>query len=118
MLDSFVTRSAPDKEAALRHLNQTSRQAAARRNSVSRAGREDARRFIGERPRTFAEISQMLTQLMPDQDVGAMRYAVRTHLPLVQVPVSSGWSYSNKPNSPWLNRGSASQFRRITTFVA
>ena len=58
---------------------------------------EAARGFIGEEPRTFAEISQMLTELMPDQDVGAMRYAVRTHLPLVQVPVSSRWSYSNKP---------------------
>lgn len=56
-----------------------------------------ARDFIGEQPRTFAEISDMLTRLWPDVDVGAMRYSVRTHLPLVQVPIASGWSYSNKP---------------------
>src|SRR5215510_1857406 len=37
-----------------------------------------ARKFIGEKPRTFAEISDMLTELMPDHDVGAMRYSVRT----------------------------------------
>ena len=56
-----------------------------------------ARKFIGEKPRTFAEISDMLTKLMPDHDVGAMRYSVRTHIPLVQVPTDTGWSYSNKP---------------------
>jgi hypothetical protein len=56
-----------------------------------------ARRFISEKPRTFAEISDMVTQLMPGQDVGAMRYTVRTHLSLVQVPIAGGWSYSNKP---------------------
>jgi DNA glycosylase AlkZ-like/zinc-ribbon domain len=56
-----------------------------------------ARKFIGEKPRTFAEISDMLTELMPDHDVGAMRYSVRTHIPLVQVPINTGWSYSNKP---------------------
>ncbi len=67
-----------------------------------------ARRYIGEQPRTFAEISDMVTKLMPDHDVGAMRYAVRTHLPLVQVPITSGWSYSNKPEftlaESWIGR--------------
>lgn len=58
---------------------------------------QSARKFIGEKPRTFAEISDMLTQMMPDTDVGAMRYSVRTHIPLVQVPIATGWSYSNKP---------------------
>ncbi len=56
-----------------------------------------ARKFIGEKPRTFAEISEMVSELMPDQDVGALRYTVRTHLPLVQVPIAGGWSYSSKP---------------------
>ncbi len=56
-----------------------------------------ARRYISEKPRTFAEISDMVTKLMPGYDVGAMRYTVRTHLSLVQVPVTGGWSYSNKP---------------------
>jgi hypothetical protein len=67
-----------------------------------------ARKFIGEKPRTFAEISDMLTELMPDHDVGAMRYSVRTHIPLVQVPINTGWSYSNKPEftlaESWIGR--------------
>ncbi|HEU0186218.1 MAG TPA: winged helix DNA-binding domain-containing protein [Blastocatellia bacterium] len=65
-------------------------------------------KFIGAKPRTFAEISAMLTELMPDHDVGAMRYSVRTHIPLVQVPINTGWSYSNKPEftlaEPWIGR--------------
>jgi hypothetical protein len=56
-----------------------------------------AREFLTKEPRTFAEISTMLTELHPDQDVGAMRYTVRTHLPMVQVPISTGWSYPSTP---------------------
>jgi hypothetical protein len=67
-----------------------------------------ARRYIEEKPRTFSEISDMVTKLMPGQDVGAMRYTVRTHLPLVQVPITGGWSYSNKPEftlaESWIGR--------------
>lgn len=67
-----------------------------------------ARKFIGEKPRTFAEISDLLTKLMPDYDVGAMRYSVRTHIPLAQVPITTGWSYSNKPEftlaEPWIGQ--------------
>lgn len=67
-----------------------------------------ARKFIGEKPRTFAEISDMVTELMPDRDVGAMRYSVRTHIPLAQVPITTGWSYSNKPEftlaESWIGR--------------
>jgi Winged helix DNA-binding domain len=69
---------------------------------------EAARRFIGEKPRTFAEISDMATRLMPGQDVGAMRYTVRTQIPLIQVPITGGWSYSNRPEfilaESWLGR--------------
>lgn len=56
-----------------------------------------ARKFISEKPRTFAEISEWLAELMPGEDVGALRYTIRTHLPMVQVPVSGGWSYPGKP---------------------
>ncbi len=67
-----------------------------------------ARDYIAEKPRTFAQLSDWLTELMPDQDVGAMRYMVRTHLPMVQVPVNSGWSYPAKPEftlaETWLNQ--------------
>ncbi|MEK7832824.1 MAG: winged helix DNA-binding domain-containing protein [Acidobacteriota bacterium] len=67
-----------------------------------------ARKFIAEKPRTFAGISDWLAGLMPDQDVGALRYTVRTHLPMVQVPVSGGWSYPGKPEftlaESWIGR--------------
>jgi Winged helix DNA-binding domain len=67
-----------------------------------------ARRFIGEKPRTFAEISDMVSELMPGQDVGALRYTVRTNIPLVQVPITGGWSYSNRPEftlaESWIGR--------------
>lgn len=56
-----------------------------------------ARKYLQEKPRTFAEISAMLTELIPDQEIGPMRYTVRTHIPLVQVPSDTRWSYSNKP---------------------
>jgi hypothetical protein len=56
-----------------------------------------AEKFIAEQPRTFAEISAMLSELMPEGDVGAMRYAVRMRLPMVQVPITSGWSYPGNP---------------------
>jgi len=67
-----------------------------------------ARAFLTEKPRTFAEISAMLTALQPDADLGAMRYGVRTHLPLIQVPIAGGWSYPGNPQfalaETWLGR--------------
>lgn len=76
---------------------------------------EAAREYIGEKPRTFAEISEMVSILMPDQDVGALRYAIRMHLPLVQVPVTGGWSYSNQPEftlaDSWIGRSISSEDR-------
>jgi hypothetical protein len=67
-----------------------------------------ARRYLREKPRTFAEITEMVAKLMPDHDVGAMRYAVRTRVPLVQVPITGGWSYSNRPEftlaESWIGR--------------
>lgn len=67
-----------------------------------------ARQYITGEPRTFAEISSMLAELKPDVDVGSMRYSVRTHLPMVQVPVSGGWSYPGNPRftlaESWLGR--------------
>jgi hypothetical protein len=58
---------------------------------------KEARAFIGEAPRSFAEISAMLEALLPDVDVGSMRYTVRTHVPMVQVPTSSAWCYPGNP---------------------
>ena len=69
---------------------------------------EIARDFIGEQPRSFAEITDLFAARFPDADVGAMRYGVRTNLPLVQVPVTAGWSYPGNPKfalaDAWLGR--------------
>ena len=68
----------------------------------------EARRFIGETPRSFAELSAFLVELQPAADVAAMRFAVRMHLPMVQVPIADGWSYPGNPKftlaEPWLGR--------------
>jgi hypothetical protein len=57
---------------------------------------EAGRRFFAE-PHTYAELSAMLSDLHPDVDVGSMRYTVRTHVPLVQVPTDTRWSYPGQP---------------------
>ena len=56
-----------------------------------------ARNYLTESPRTFAEISAYFSDLYPDIDVGSMRYTIRTHLPLVQVPTDTVWSYPGTP---------------------
>jgi hypothetical protein len=67
-----------------------------------------AREFIAEKPRSFSEISKMLEALEPDVDIGSMRYTVRTKIPLVQVPVKTGWSYPGNPTftlaETWLDK--------------
>ena len=56
-----------------------------------------AREFLRAAPRSFAEITTLLTGLEPGGDPGAMRYAVRTHLPMVQVPTRTEWSFPGNP---------------------
>jgi hypothetical protein len=56
-----------------------------------------AREFLHAAPRSFAEITTLLTRLEPGGDAGAMRYAVRTHLPMVQVPNDTRWSFPGNP---------------------
>lgn len=58
---------------------------------------EKASHFIAERPRTFAEITAWAAESFSDQHVGAIRYAIRTHVPLVQVPAPGGSTYPAKP---------------------
>jgi winged helix DNA-binding protein len=66
------------------------------------------RRFFGDEPHTYAELSAMLSDLHPDVDIGSMRYTVRTHVPLVQVPTDTRWSYPGQPRftlaEDWLGR--------------
>ncbi|MDQ1300702.1 MAG: hypothetical protein QG637_622 [Chloroflexota bacterium] len=67
-----------------------------------------AREYIAEQPRTFEEISAMLAERLPDHDIGALRYTVRTHLPLTQTPTDARWSYPGNPHfalaEAWLGR--------------
>jgi DNA glycosylase AlkZ-like len=59
-----------------------------------------ARSYFEEGPRTFAELRPWLSEIEPDRDPSALAYAVRTHLPLVQVP-SSGSSWGYPGNAPF-----------------
>ena len=52
-----------------------------------------ARIALGERPRTFEELRAILAGQWPDLDERALGYAVRTHLPLVQVPTDARWGW-------------------------
>lgn len=65
-------------------------------------------RVYFEEPRTFAELRPWLSEIEPDRDPSALAYAVRTHLPLVQVPSGGRWGYpGNAPFTTaesWLGR--------------
>ena len=67
-----------------------------------------ARAYFEEEPRTFADLRPLLSELEPDRDPSALAYAVRTHLPLVQVPSGGAWGYSGKAPfttaEQWLGR--------------
>jgi hypothetical protein len=67
-----------------------------------------ARAYLQEQPRTFAEIRARLVEVFPDTDPALMTYAVRTHLPLVQVPSNDAWGFASNPAyaeaSDWLGR--------------
>ena len=52
-----------------------------------------ARACLDERARTFEEIRAVLREQWPKADERAMGYAVRTHLPLVQVPTETLWGW-------------------------
>ena len=52
-----------------------------------------ARACLEERPQTFEEIRAVLAKRWPKLDARAMGYAVRMHLPLVQVPTEARWGW-------------------------
>lgn len=53
----------------------------------------EARAFFGGRPQTFDALRKHLKARDPEADERAMAYAVRTHLPLVQVPTETQWGF-------------------------
>ena len=68
-----------------------------------------ARTWLNEQPRTQGELRALLSELEPGRDPAAMSYAVRSYLPLVQIPSGGRWGYSNRPSyalaEDWLGRG-------------
>lgn len=66
------------------------------------------RAYVQEQPRTFAEIRTKLVEIFPEVDPALMAYAVRTQLPLVQVPLGGIWDFTGSPThaepSSWLGR--------------
>jgi hypothetical protein len=54
---------------------------------------EAARVCLEERPCTFEEVREALGKRWPKVDVRALGYAVRTHLPLVQMPGDAAWGW-------------------------
>jgi hypothetical protein len=52
-----------------------------------------ARACLREKPLTFEELRVLLAAQFADVDARALGYAVRTHLPLVQVPEETRWGW-------------------------
>jgi hypothetical protein len=53
----------------------------------------EARKFFGKTATTFDALRRHLKAKFPGGDERAMAYAIRTHLPLVQVPTDSAWGF-------------------------
>ena len=56
-----------------------------------------ARAHLEQQPRTFADLRTVLSALEPERDPSALAYAVRTYLPLVQVPPGGTWDFGGSP---------------------
>jgi hypothetical protein len=52
-----------------------------------------ARQLLQDRPLTFDALRPLLKKAWPKADERALGYAVRTHLPLVQVPTDTRWGW-------------------------
>jgi hypothetical protein len=52
-----------------------------------------ARACLDQRPQPFETLRTELARCYPDIDARALGYAVRTHLPLVQVPTDTRWGW-------------------------
>jgi hypothetical protein len=53
----------------------------------------EGRRFFGKTPATFDALRDHLKAKFPNADERAMAYAIRTHVPLVQVPTDAAWAF-------------------------
>lgn len=55
--------------------------------------RNEARAFFGGKPATFDALRDHFKAKNPEADERAMAYAIRMHLPLVQVPTEDAWGF-------------------------
>jgi len=55
------------------------------------------RALIEERPQTANDVGKTLAQRWPGRDVGSLGYAVRSYVPLVQVPPRGLWGRGGRP---------------------
>jgi len=66
------------------------------------------RALVEERPRTFSELGALLCERWPDRDPGVLALAIRTMVPLVQVPPRGVWGAGGRPlhtsAEAWLDR--------------
>mgnify|MGYP000397715594 CR=1 FL=1 len=66
-----------------------------------------AKPFLEEAPRSMGELREFLLTIQPDVDPAALSYAIRTYLPLVQVPPSGTWGVGTRasyiPADMWLD---------------
>lgn len=56
----------------------------------------EGRRLVEEQPRTFNELGKLLAQAWPDTDQEALSAAVRTFVPLIQIPPRGLWGESGQ----------------------
>ena len=67
-----------------------------------------ARGLLDAEPRTFEDLRTALAEAWPGLDARALGYAVRTHLPLVQVPEETRWGWPGAARfavaDTWLGR--------------
>jgi hypothetical protein len=77
-----------------------------------------ARQYLEEEPCTLNELRARLWKRFPKYDERAIGYAVRTHLPLVQVPSETPWGYRAPADlavaQSWLSRGVSTADARAT----
>ena len=95
---------APVLERGLAHSRHGKQIAGIDTGALAAAGRE----LVEERPRTTVELGELLARRWPDRDPTALAMAVRSLVPLVQLPPRGIWGAGGKPTvttaESWLGR--------------